>query len=76
MLEQLFDPQVVVFGGLTALVILITLVVLAIVSRRVRILMSEMESLRREIALVDESLQTVNASLQALGKGGRDVTES
>lgn len=73
MLEQLFDPQLVVFAGLTVVVILITLIVLAIVSRRVRVLVSEVEGLRREMKLVDESLQTVNASLRARGKEGRSA---
>lgn len=73
MLEELFDPQLMVFAGLTVLVILITLIVLAVVSRRVRFLISEVDSLRREITLVDEVLQSVNASLQAKGKTDKDA---
>ncbi|MCK5799421.1 MAG: hypothetical protein KAI47_19655 [Deltaproteobacteria bacterium] len=75
MLEDLFDPQLVIFAGLTVLVILITLIVLAIISRRVRFLMSEVQGLRRELSLVDEALRSVNISLQANASANANTEE-
>lgn len=64
-MDKLFETDVIAFAGLTAFVVLLTLIVVGIVQRRVRYLMSEVESLRREVKLVDEALQMVNSSLAA-----------
>jgi heme exporter protein D len=64
MLKQLWDIQIVLYVGLTGVVILISLAVLLVTSRRVRYLMDEVQGLRREMKLIDEALQTVTASLQ------------
>ncbi|MBK6846465.1 MAG: hypothetical protein IPG96_02575 [Proteobacteria bacterium] len=67
-MKELFDPQVLIFAALTCAVILITLIVLAVITRRVRFLMSEVQGLRREMALVDEALQTVTQALEQMGR--------
>lgn len=67
-MKELSDPQVLIFAALTCAVILITLIVLAVVTRRVRFLMSEVQGLRREMALVDEALRTVTQALEQRGR--------
>ncbi|MBK8481104.1 MAG: hypothetical protein IPL40_07995 [Proteobacteria bacterium] len=67
-MKELFDPQTLIFAALTCTVILITLIVLAVVTRRVGFLMSEVQGLRREMKLVDEALQTVTHALEQMGR--------
>ena len=67
-MNGIFDTQVIIYAGLTCGVILIALIVLAVTNRRVRFLLSEVQSLRREMKLVDEALQTVTSSLERQSK--------
>ena len=65
---DLFDLQTFIFVGLTAAVILIALIVLAITNHRVRYLLDEVQALRREMKLIDDGLKTVTAHLERKGK--------
>jgi hypothetical protein len=69
-LSNLWDIQVLLYVTITAAVTLIMLVLLAIISRRVRVMVSELDSLRRECKLLEEGVRAVDDSLR--GRGVRE----
>jgi hypothetical protein len=66
-MSALWDIQVLVYVGLTSVVVIMALLVLAVVSRRVRCLTSDVEAIRRELKLLDEGIQVVTQSLRSRG---------
>ena len=64
-LTRLFDAQVLIYTGLSATVILVILIVQAVVTRRLLRVQSELESLRRDVKLLEEGVKTVTDALQA-----------
>jgi len=64
-LSKLWDAQVLIYVGLTCGTVVMALIVLAITSRRVNFLMSEVQSLRAEMKMLDEGVQTVTRHLEA-----------
>ena len=73
---QLWDLQVLVYVVLSALVLLVVLGVVAAMNRRLRCLTSEVESLRRELKLIDEGVQGVAQHLQTAQPGGGTASAS
>lgn len=67
-ITKLWDIQTLAYGLMSVVVVIFVLIILAIMSRRVRNLTSEMDSVRRELALLEEGIATVNASLKSHGK--------
>jgi hypothetical protein len=67
-MSQLWDVQVLAYVGATTLVVIMALVVLAIITRRLRCLTSELESIRRDVRLLEEGVATVTESLKRSGR--------
>jgi len=63
-LTRLWDIQVLVYTLLSTAVVVFVLIVLAIFQRRLRRVMSELESIRSELKLVEEGIETVTRSLE------------
>jgi hypothetical protein len=74
-MSALWDPQVLIYVGLTSVVVIMALVVLAIVQRRVRCLTSDVEAIRRELKLLDEGIQVVTQSLRSRSPGRVTATD-
>ncbi len=70
-LGNLWDIQVLVYVLLTAAVVLLMLILLAVINRRVRVMASELESVRRDLRILEEGVATVTASLQSRGRGSQ-----
>jgi hypothetical protein len=64
-LAELWDIQVLVYVLITAGVVVLMLLLIAVLSRRQRLMASELESLRRDLRLLEEGVRTVNESLRA-----------
>jgi hypothetical protein len=64
-ISDLWDVQVLVYVGITAVVTVLMLVLLAVLSRRLRVVTSELESVRRDLRLLEEGVRTVAESLKA-----------
>jgi uncharacterized protein (DUF3084 family) len=62
-LGNLWDVQVLVYVLLTTVVVVLTLVVLAVINRRVRVISGELESIRRDLKLLEDGVRTVTESL-------------
>ena len=58
-----WDLQTIIYVGFNSTTVLIALIVLAIVSRRLRLVMSELDSVRRELKMVDESVDALTGRL-------------
>ena len=63
-LSELWDIQVLVYVFITAGVTVLMLLLLAVFSRRMRVMASELESVRHDLRLLEEGVRTVNQSLQ------------
>jgi len=64
-ISDLWDAQVLVYVAITATVTVLMLVLLAVLSRRLRVISSELESVRHDLRLLDEGVRTVSESLQS-----------
>ena len=63
-MSQLLDFQILTVVGATTAVVIMMLVVLAIMTRRLRCVTSELESIRRDVKLLEEGVATVTESLR------------
>jgi hypothetical protein len=70
-LSKLWDFQIIVFASVSTLVVVFMLVVLALVMRRLRLITSEFESMRQEMRLIEEGVETVRQALQESSGRGR-----
>lgn len=64
-LTALWDIHTLIYVILSAIVILVILGLLSATNRRLRMLASDVESLRREMKLVDEGIQSVAQHLKS-----------
>jgi len=74
-LSALWDLQVLVYVLLTAAATVMMLVLLAVISRRVRVMASELESIRRDLRLLEDGVRTVTESLQSRPATRQRVSE-
>jgi hypothetical protein len=64
-LSTLWDLRVLIYLVLSTAVILVVLFVQAIISRQIRRVLSDMESMRREMRFLEEGVRTVSQSLMS-----------
>jgi len=64
-LTDLWDSHVLIYAILSSLVVLFVLIVLVITTRRLRCVISELDSIRSELKLLEEGIRTVTQSLQS-----------
>jgi hypothetical protein len=71
-LTALWDVHTLIYVILSAIVILVILGLLSTTNRQLRMLASEVESIRREMKLVDEGVRSVAQHLHAQGGSSRE----